>query len=344
MPIPFPPPPVIHVAISLEGLPPDPDVEAIKQGFERGLLMVAQFAKGLWIRRAQQLDIRHTGQYIRGIESAAIKITGKTEGSQHWGATIEITNRAPHASIVEDGHGAFSLVQAIDWGRVDGKIKRGKDGEPYLNIPFRHTTYQPASARASSGMTSSSVARMMPHHITEAARSLERTQRRNKGPQHEWRKWSHGPGTPGSKRHAVHGQWYRQHLAADRYHWGGRLHRAHTTPRFIMGGSGQSAGGPGEPGFSEHRSARQVGRDRGGNPLMNPAWKSSKYHGLFKSGPKGHSQYTTIRTITPRSMGWNIPAQAGYGVARQVASVLGGAMSERINKLFEAGFRSGVHL
>jgi hypothetical protein len=56
--------------------------------------------------------------------------------------------------------------------------------------------------------------------------------------------------------------------------------------------------------------------------MVNPAWQSSKFSGLLKSGPKGHSEYTTIRTITPNSPGWNIPAKQGLGVARMVASVV----------------------
>lgn len=68
----------------------------------------------------------------------------------------------------------------------------------------------------------------------------------------------------------------------------------------------------------------------------------------MKSGPKGHSSFITIRTITPNSPGWNIPAQTGHGVARQVAAALNGGIGhDRFQELLmkamvEAlGFRGG---
>ena len=64
-----------------------------------------------------------------------------------------------------------------------------------------------------------------------------------------------------------------------------------------------------------------VGRDGAGNPLVNPAWGSSKFDGMFKAGSPGHAQYMTIRTITPNSPGWNIPAQAGLYIAARVSKM-----------------------
>ena len=69
----------------------------------------------------------------------------------------------------------------------------------------------------------------------------------------------------------------------------------------------------------ERRSARVVGRDDQG-VMLNPTWKSSRFHGLFKTGPAKHTQYMTVRTVTPNSKGWNIPAQAGRFIAAAVAS------------------------
>lgn len=49
----------------------------------------------------------------------------------------------------------------------------------------------------------------------------------------------------------------------------------------------------------------------------------SKYKGLIKTGPKGHTEYLTIRRLTPTSPGWNIPAKEGMHIASQVAEVAG---------------------
>ena len=48
----------------------------------------------------------------------------------------------------------------------------------------------------------------------------------------------------------------------------------------------------------------------------------SIYHGMIRTGPVGHTQYLTIRRLTERSRGWNIPAKEGKHVARDVAVVL----------------------
>lgn len=44
----------------------------------------------------------------------------------------------------------------------------------------------------------------------------------------------------------------------------------------------------------------------------------SKLEGMFKGGSRGHSQYMTIRTITPNSK-WIIPAQEGHFFTKRVA-------------------------
>ena len=80
-------------------------------------------------------------------------------------------------------------------------------------------------------------------------------------------------------------------------------------------------------GIQEHRSARAVGRDAKGQRLANPAWQNSKWNNLFRTeqvgaGGRRESTYMTIRTLTPHSLGWNIPAQAGRHVARRVAAIL----------------------
>lgn len=269
----------------------------------RGALYAGQWVRGTWTRVAQGLDVRETGAYIRGIQDegrveVVSETLDETGGRSQLEIIVAVTNTAAHASLVEEGHGAFHLPDKIDWARMSGRIKRTKDGRPYIHVPFRHRAYASAEERAAGGYTTATIKAMMPEEVYAKARRLAYTQKLGVGPIR----------TPT-------GQW----VAADRYKWGGRLDRSGTRPQFIMGGPGVGAGGPGEPGYEEHRGARQVGRDANGNPLINPAWKSSKFHGMFKSGSKGHTQYMTIRTITPNSPGWNIPARQGLYIASRVA-------------------------
>jgi hypothetical protein len=317
----MPPLPPIHFMLDIdgEGALQDPPLHRLKVALERGALFAGQFVQGVWLQRAQQLDIRHTGRYLRGIgKDARIELVQgapevSVDGDLQFEIIVDITNTAAHASFVEDGHPAFHLPSRIDWSRGDGRIKRTEDGRPYLHIPFRHYAYRrgataeelasgepPRHTREGSGYTYQAVRNMMPESISREASNLQRRLPTNAGVQRR----------PDG-----------QFLAADRYRWehpqqhhNRRLDRSGTSPMFIMGGR--------DIGYEEHRPARQVGKDPQGNPMVNPAWQSSKFHGLFRGGPKGQEQYMTIRTITPDSEGWHIPAQVGMGVARSVASIV----------------------
>lgn len=316
--------------ISLPPLPMqfivDVDVEAVERlaGQEHDRVLFAlrsaaflagQWIRGVWTRVAQGVDARRTGAYIRGIQdNGIVRIVSSGENhAEEFEVVVEVVNTAPHASFVEEGHSAFHLPSVINWGATGGRIKRTKDGVPYMHIPFRHRAYADAAAREEQGLTSATRRAMMPEHIYHAAKKLTFTQSLGVGPIH----------SPSG-----------QFIQADRYKWGTRLDRSGSTPRFIMGGHGVGAGGPGEPGYEEHRSARVVGRDANGNPLLNPAWQNSKYHGMFRSGSRGHSSYMTIRTITADSKGWNIPAQQGLFIAEKVARHAEG--SEELRGIIEA--------
>jgi hypothetical protein len=294
----------------------EPNLEAVRQRLHAQMRIAAQFVKGLWVRRAMDLHISRSGAYVRGIaEQGEIRVVAESSGATHIEVTYEIVNTAPHARIVEDGHPAFSLPQAINWGSTKGRIKHGAKG-PYLHIPFRHAAYQTPAQRASKGTTRGALRSMMPEHIYKTAKQLSHTMKRKEGPIHKEGRF----------------------VQADRYQWGGRM-RHQTSPKIQLGhGRGQA-----NEGFEAHRGERQVGRDRSGKPLVNPAWKSSKFKGMFRTGPPGHTRYMTIRTITPRSRGWNIPAQVGYGVARQVAAnVRSGAASRRLRSLLENAATGGA--
>ncbi len=273
-------------------------------------MMLAEYARGVWLRVAQGLDVRHTGEYIRGIQDGGVRRLSAEDTPTGRVVTLELLNSAPHAGIIEEGHPAFSLAARIRWGSGKGSIKRSKDGSPYLHIPMRHHAFVGAEARAAQGTTRAALSSMMPEHIYKQAQRLQFTTRRNVGPIY------HARGT-GADTHA-------QFIQRDRYNRPknrAALDRSGTTPSIQLGGPGSGTGAH-NIGFEEHRGSRMVGRDRGGAPLINPAWATSKYHGLIKTGSKGHAQYMTIRTITPSSPGWNIPAQRGLYIARRVAAML----------------------
>lgn len=294
----LPPVEIVVEGMGLGELAGAPLARAI-MALERGAMLGAQFAQGMWIRFAQEADVRETGAYIRGIQAdgaiQVVKEPAQTGGEQitDWEIVIEITNSAPHASIVEEGHGAFHLPSVINWGAGGGRIKRSKDGRAYLHIPFKHGAHVSPEEAAEKGYTRAQIKRMMPAEIHREAKKLANIIRRHEGPIH-----SQGG----------------QFIAADRYRTEGRgrsrLDRRHTRPGDVVGG------------VVEHRGATTVGKSPEGFALVNPAWKSSKYHGLFKSGPPGHEQYMTIRTMTQDSHGWNIPAQKGHFLAKHVAAAL----------------------
>ena len=315
-PIPLP---TIHLDLSgMENLLAHFDREQLMVALQNGAMLGGEYARGIWIRVAQGLDIRHTGAYLRGLQSSdSVRQAGSSAdpSSDVWEVIVDVVNTAQHASYVEDGHEAFHLPSRINWSGP--RVKISKKGTPYLSIPFEHTAFATRSESDSGGYTTAAIKARMPEHITEQARALTYTHRLGVGPIHN------------AAGHFV---------AADRYAWGTRLRRRHTAPSFIMGGPGASAGGPHEPGYEEHRSSRQVGKNRDGTPMVNPAWQGSKYDGLFKAGSTGHTSYMTIRTITPNSKGWNIPAKQGLHVARSVASHL--QSTTGLADTVTAGFRN----
>ena len=276
------------------------DVEtAVVQAAVRAQLAVAgSLAKQVWTMRAQALDIRRSGAYLRGIglgDDSNVRYESTGEGALIT-ATLSITNTAKHAWVVEVGHAPFSLPDAIDWSDGGGSIKRSKDGTPYLTIPFEHSAYATDKEADRKGLTRATRARMMPRQIHEQAKKLTPTNRNNAGPQF---------GAGGAAGGA--GQVFKQR---DTYSRGTHLHDTRTKPN------------------TEHwRGARYVGVSSSGQTLSNPAWKSSKFQGMMRStqeiaGGRTQSAYRTLRTITPNSLGWRIPAMIGKYVIRQVREEL----------------------
>lgn len=301
--------------------PPALDPNALQHALREAMGAGSRFVRALWLRRAQDLNIRHSGAYLRGIEDGEVRVVSERTDDDRVTLEWELVNRAPHAGIVEHGHPAFHLPSRINWSGP--RVKRGKNG-PYLHIPFEHSAYQTPAQREASGMTMGTLRRMLPAETSAAAQRLARIIPQRVGPIVR--------STPDGRQ---------QFLAADRYSVQGsrsqatRLRDRTPGPRVMVGPDGAA--------FEAWRGERTVaGRDASGARLTNPAWRGPKLDGLFKSGPKGHTKYLTIRTITPRSAGWNIPAQVGHGVARQVqGAVTTGPGSERFRQLLvEAASRN----
>lgn len=270
------------------------------------MMIVAQFVKQLWVARAQQMGISDSGEYVRGIaEQGEIRRVYERSTLTDIEVQLQIVNTAKHASIVEDGHAAFHLPSKIRWGDPGKRVKQGKNG-PYMHIPFRHST----PAAAASGPTHTALRTQMPTDIYAKAKNLKRTIPNNVGPLYA---------AGGTGRHT--GQMFHQ---ADTYQRGGRL--SHDAAGIQVSPNGQ--------GVEARRGARAVAGRIDGRQPVNPAWRSSKYAGMMKTGAPGHTRYMTIRTITPNSPGWNIPAQGGRGVARQVAhAVTHGQAGRQISEL-----------
>lgn len=247
-----------------------------------------------WERVAESKGLLRYTEYIQGIREAAVSYDVTGNGMAF---ELSFENRYERAGIIEDGHMAFHLPSRVDWSGP--KVKRGKSG-PYLHIPFRHSAYTSRSAMDRGGYTVASRRSMMPAQIYMQAKKLAFTTRRMLGPQYD---------RQGNYR------------AADQYNWGGRLRHSAAVGSVV---GGQEA----------RRGERTVGIDGRGNKLTNPAWASSKWDGLFRVGGRSQTEYMTIRTMTPSSPGWNIPARPGHGVAREVAtffaSPAGAAVFEEI--------------
>lgn len=303
------------------------DDDMVRQALQRGALLSAAYVKGLWVNRAQAMGLRDKGpgSYVGGIKADGNVdlLDSRDLGQSKYEVVIEIRNAVPHARYVEDGRSAFHLPSRINWSRVGGSIKQGQNG-PYLHIPFGHSAYASPAARERQGYTRGAVQRMMPQDVYAEAKHLRRTVRRNVGPIFRFAQRQGGKvvgytvQTGQAARRKALGMDGRgrgkdaQFIQADRYKWGDRLQRPERPPMIQLGGPGAPAG---TEGFQERRSEKKVPGSG-----TNPQWASSKWQGMFRSGPRGHSQYTTIRTMTPHSQGWHIPAQVGKGIARQIGT------------------------
>lgn len=272
-------------------------LDAVLAEFRRNALRAAEIARGAWVAYAQGLNFSRSGDYVDGIRARGTVNVVRDTGVSDTGVAeivIDITNTSKHAHVVEVGHAAYSLPEAIDWATAP-KAKVNKKGEKYLSVPFRHAAYAAPSARATQGTRPHTLGAMMPEAVYKQAKALARTIPNRVGPVL-----------------TKEGRF----VQADTYQHGGRLsHTAKPGSRMDLSRR------PGDAGLSTElrREAAHVGVSRRGDILGNVAWKSSKFDGLFKSGPKGHTSYMTIRTLKQNSRGWRIPAQAGKHIVRTIS-------------------------
>lgn len=120
------------------------------------VMAAGQFLRAVWIDLAH----RHSasGSYIHGIQEPEPLANG---------LAVEVVNTAPHAAVIELGHGAYHLPSKIHWAAAP-RVKVSAKGVRYLTIPFRHFTPQgPAS-----GPTLMAQRAMMPAKIYAMAKDL----------------------------------------------------------------------------------------------------------------------------------------------------------------------------
>ncbi len=292
--------------VRIEGAPLDINVDAaqLAVALERGALLAGEYVKQVWGVVALELGAFDTGEYRNGItDEGRVDISRMPDGGLGVGVDLVVTNTAPHASIVEEGHGAFRLADKIDWGNTGGSIKVSTSGRPYLHIPFRHTV----PGQPGGGMTKSAAKAQMPQSVYQQAKRQIWRVANNRGPVR-----AAAPG--GGRGRFIQRDTYR----TEDFGKGGtqtRMRRGPTSTSFAPDPhTGELV--------QERRGARVVAAGRRGKDLVNPEWKTSRYEGMIKTGGPGHTRYLTIRTLTPDSDGWNIPAMLGYYVAARTASLI----------------------
>ena len=306
--------PIPKLIIDINTRGPDPegmslDQEAMVRALRRASLEAAEIVRGTWIATAKGLGLDSDGDYIRGIEAEGQIEVDEIDirpGAEVIEFLVTVRNTAKIASIVEEGHAAFSLVDSIRWGATP-RMKRSKKGVWYLTIPFQHSAYRSEAAIARGGITNRARRTMMPQEVYAEARKLKPSRGLNAGLQHDSR---------------------GQYVAADRYKWGSRL----GTPR----GKAASAVVP-----IAESPAEMTKKMTAGARLYTAA---GRFGGMVKmSGGKGHTSYLTFRVITQNSRGWRIPARAGLYIARRLLErVESGELGTTIANLVDARMRAAV--
>lgn len=242
-----------------------------------------------WIQLASgQALARDSGSYIAGLQQPG-SVRSPFEGDPY---AVAVFNLAPHAAVIEEGHGPFSLPSRINWGRPS--VRRGKNG-PYIIIPFQHFT--PSASAPSSRR------RSMPAGVYEVARQLRPGERIALHPRE-------GDAMPVQRGDRVVAM--RQ---------GRTISPTNPAPftesrRIWIRGQPEAQ----HPGGARSPQSIAAGLELGqaGSPFRTSA---SIFEGLQKlPGQGGGSKYMTFRIITPRSQGWIIPGRAPTHLSQRAAA------------------------
>jgi hypothetical protein len=297
------------------------------------VFQAGQFIKAAWLRAADgQVVNRSSGDYIAGLRGAG-SLRYPLDGDRF---AVGVFNVARHAAVIEDGHPAFNLATAIDWGNTP-KSKPTKAGSWYIVIPFRHYT----PPRNGEGATVSRFKKSMPAAVHRVAKKLEPGEHMTFRDRESHEKVAdvtagrHGAIKLGERRIGPGGGRYLHvtSAAARSAAFAGRTEVDAGGGKTVIRHPGQIKSPASHRAHVQHW--KDTGKDGPEPSAARKAW--SIYEGMVKSGSKGHTQYMTFRVITPRSNWW-IPARRGLRVAEAVHA----QTAPTVRAMFQSAFRQDV--
>lgn len=292
-----------------------------------------------WLKLASgELVNKLTGNYADHIDPRSPKSSGALrypyDGDDF---AVAIFNNARHAAAIEYGFAAFNLADRIEWGK--GKTRRGKNGRWYLRIPFSHSSpMEPGQGRSVGSIKAS-----LPSDVYEIAKKMRKGERLTLDQERlrenisTLRRGRGGPVIGQRGTGAGGGQYVTPTSPATRA-------KMTATSHSVPVGNGQHVTrypgrerSPASFAAAQEHAAKQRAEGHDAPEPSPHRATASIYEGLFRSGAKGHGQYTTIRVITPDSQWW-IPGRPGLHVAQRVAE----ESAPRIKEAIEAAFRRDV--
>jgi len=306
----------LHMSVGLGGAVP---ANISMANTERAVQEVGSFLQVEWAKLARSELGAKGGSYINGINADGA-VEYPFEGDR---LSISISNSAPHAWVIENGHPAFNLAERIDWGKIEEKLT--KDNTPWkrklIFVPFRHFT----PPRAGEGATPSRTKQSMPKSIYDIAKGMsfnrERMTFKTHLPsrvtnvvrdKHRGVKAVRGFGPQGGKLTSVRSP---------------ALQSAHGQPRAKTAASYAAA--------VDH--ARKTGR----NP-PSTHHKAPFYEHLRKTGRHGHTQYMTWRAIHEESI-WMIPARPALRLAQRTLEMHEAAIQRKFQAAFAEDVKAAIN-
>lgn len=258
-----------------------------------------------------KLAIQATGEVIRNIwiqtaEAEVNRATGDYIAALTSPAAVAIDQDGMAVTITNFSKHAMIIEEGRAAFHLPSRIDWSKTKNRRVIVPFQHATPpETGEDLQDKGRTYRSVRAMMPHEIYEYASQLKPGERLTKK-------------TP----HPVHGE-------------------SHPAGRFMQAAFYAP---PAKP--TDYAKDMTGQHDAMQKPFVSKLshWKFSKYHGMVKTGAKGHTKYTTFRTITPESKGWNIPAQSGKYLIPKVKAKALPIITEMIRTAFLRDIEAGIRI